>query len=53
MRFWGEAMGEAAPPMLEERAMPRRRALVMSESAGRLRRMGCGGELVLHSLLFT
>jgi hypothetical protein len=40
MRFWGEAMGEAAPPMLEERAMPRRSALVMSESAGRFRRMG-------------
>jgi hypothetical protein len=34
-------MGEAAPPMLEERAMPMRRALVMSESAGKLRRMGC------------
>lgn len=33
-------MGEAAPPMLEDRAMPRRSALVMLESAGRLRRMG-------------
>ena len=41
MRFWGEAIGEAAPPMLEERAMPRRSALVIFESAGRLRRMGC------------
>lgn len=41
IRFWGEAMGDAAPPMLEERAMPMRSALVMSESAGRLRRMGC------------
>jgi len=46
MRFWGEAMGDAAPPMLEERAMPMRSALVMSESAGRLRRMGWDVSLV-------
>lgn len=41
MRFWGEAMGDAAPPMLDDSAMPRSNAFVMSESAGRLRRMGC------------
>lgn len=40
IRFCGEAMGDAAPPMLEESAMPMSSALVMSESAGRLRRMG-------------
>lgn len=34
-------MGDAAPPMLEDSAIPKRSALVMSESAGRLRRMGC------------
>lgn len=34
-------MGEAAPPMLAARAIPRRRALIMGESLGRLRRMGC------------
>ena len=28
MMFWGEAMGEAAPPMLAARAMPRMRALL-------------------------
>jgi hypothetical protein len=41
IRFWGDAMGEAAPPMLEARAMPRSNAFVMLESAGRLRRIGC------------
>jgi hypothetical protein len=40
MRFCGEAMGDAAPPMLDAKAIPRRSALVMLESAGRLRRMG-------------
>ena len=38
--FWGEAIGEAAPPMLEARAMPRMRALEKLESEGRLRRSG-------------
>ena len=33
-------MGEAAPPMFEDSAMPRRSALVIAESEGRLRRMG-------------
>jgi hypothetical protein len=41
MRFCGDAMGEAAPPMLDARAIPRSSAFVMLESAGRLRRMGC------------
>lgn len=41
MMFWGEAIGEAAPPMLEARAMPRMRALEKLESEGRLRSMGC------------
>lgn len=40
MRFCGEAIGDAAPPMLEAKAMPRRRALDISESAGRFRRIG-------------
>ena len=34
-------MGEAAPPILEARAMPRMRALLNEESEGRLRRSGC------------
>lgn len=38
--FCGEAMGEAAPPMLEARAMPRMSALENSESDGRLRSSG-------------
>lgn len=38
--FCGDAMGEAAPPMLEARAMPRMRALEKLESEGRLRRSG-------------
>jgi hypothetical protein len=41
IRFCGLAIGDAAPPKFELRAMPRRRALVILESAGRLRRMGC------------
>lgn len=40
MMFWGEAIGEAAPPMLEARAMPRISALENCESVGRLRRSG-------------
>jgi hypothetical protein len=36
-------MGDAAPPMLDESAMPMSSALVISESAGRLRRMGYDG----------
>lgn len=43
MMFWGEAIGEAAPPMLAARAMPRIRALEKRESEGRLRRRGCRG----------
>ena len=39
-RFWGDAMGDAAPPILEARAMPNRRAFDMLLSAGRLRRIG-------------
>lgn len=38
--FCGEAIGEAAPPMLEARAIPRMRALEKLESEGRLRRSG-------------
>lgn len=40
MRFWGDAIGEAEPPMFAESAMPRSKAFVMSLSAGRLRRIG-------------
>ena len=39
--FCGEAIGEAAPPMLDARAMPSMRALEKLESEGRLRRSGC------------
>lgn len=38
--FCGEAMGEAAPPILEARAIPRMRALEKLESEGKLRRSG-------------
>ena len=40
MMFCGEAIGEAAPPMLAARAMPRMRAFEKFESDGRLRRRG-------------
>ena len=50
MIFWGEAIGEAAPPMLEARAMPRMRAFEKRESAGRLRRRGFGGISMLKEL---
>lgn len=40
IRFCGDAIGEAPPPMLAERAIPRRRALIIGESLGRLRRIG-------------
>ena len=33
-------MGDAAPPMFDARAIPRSNALVISESAGRFRRIG-------------
>ena len=46
MMFCGEAMGEAAPPMLEARAMPRIRALEKGESEGRLRRSGLEGQIL-------
>ena len=41
MMFCGEAIGEAMPPRLQARAMPRMRALLKLESLGRLRRRGC------------
>lgn len=40
MRFCGEAIGDAAPPIFDARAIPRRSAFVMSLSAGRLRKIG-------------
>ena len=40
MMFCGEAIGEAAPPIFEARAMPRMRALEKLESEGRLRSRG-------------
>lgn len=39
--FWGDAMGDSIPPILEARAIPRIRALDIWESDGRLRSMGC------------
>lgn len=38
--FCGDAMGDAAPPMLAARAMPRINALQKFESDGRFRRSG-------------
>lgn len=38
--FWGEAIGESIPPMLEARAIPIITALDMLESVGRLRSIG-------------
>lgn len=43
MRFCGDEMGEAIPPMLEARAMPRMSAFENGDLDGRVRRMGCGG----------
>ena len=40
IKFWGLAMGDAAPPMLDARAIPRRRARDMGESEGRFLRIG-------------
>lgn len=40
MIFCGEAMGDAAPPILEASAMPRIRAFENRESDGRLRSKG-------------
>ena len=40
--FCGEAIGEAAPPMLEANAIPRMSAFEKLESEGRLRRRGLG-----------
>ena len=40
--FCGEAIGEAAPPMLEASAIPRISAFEKLESEGRLRRSGWG-----------
>lgn len=38
--FWGDAMGDAIPPMFAARAMPRIRARENLESEGRFRRRG-------------
>jgi hypothetical protein len=40
MRFCGLAIGDAAPPIFELSAIPRSRAFVISESAGRFRSIG-------------
>ncbi len=42
MIFCGEAIGEAAPPILEASAIPRMSAFEKFESEGRLRRSGLG-----------
>ena len=53
MRFRGEAIGDAAPPILEAKATPRTRAFDILESSGKLRRMGCKTKLAMeyHLLL--
>lgn len=40
MMFCGDAIGDAAPPMLEARAMPRITAFENRESVGRFRSIG-------------
>src|SRR5436190_3555184 len=40
MIFWGDAIGDAAPPMLEANAMPRISAFEKRESVGRFRSIG-------------
>ena len=40
MMFCGEAIGEAAPPKLEAKAIPRTRALGKEDVGGRLRSRG-------------
>jgi hypothetical protein len=40
MMFCGDAIGEAIPPMLEARAMPRIKAFENLESEGKLRSIG-------------
>ena len=40
MMFCGEAMGDAAPPILDARAIPKISALEKLESEGRVRRRG-------------
>ena len=40
IKFCGEAIGEAAPPILDAKAMPRIKALEKVESEGRLRSIG-------------
>lgn len=41
MRFCGEEMGEAMPPMLDASAMPRMSALEKGDFDGSVRRIGC------------
>ena len=40
MRFWGEEIGEAIPPMFEARAIPRMSDFEKGDLAGRVRRIG-------------
>lgn len=40
MMFWGDAIGEAAPPTLAARAIPKTKALANFESGGRFRSSG-------------
>lgn len=40
MRFCGDEIGEAIPPMFDARAIPRMRAFANGESRGRVRRIG-------------
>lgn len=42
IRFCGDEMGEAIPPMLDARAIPRMRDLEKADLEGSVRKMGCG-----------
>lgn len=42
MMFWGDAIGEAAPPTLAARAIPKTKDFANCESGGRFRSSGYG-----------
>lgn len=41
IKFWGDEIGEAIPPMLDAKAIPRMSDFEKGDFAGRVRRIGC------------